>query len=228
MKRALQFLALLLILTSCGRKVYVQDAFEVTNNRVKNDTPIRVNTYYGGDAFSYISFQVDIENNSDDTLHITQRDIELQMAMQGQRRLVSKPIRKDELINDLLNEQEQLQSAKRRETTAGVILGGAGILTSVLAGGGAGQNILIGSDAAVDILDRRDRYGLAQGSVEDLIIYHEEYTLDDAKIAPGGKGSFDVHFDRELLDTRAELVVYAGGRDYVTEYALEVNQLRVR
>ena len=52
--------------------------------------------------------------------------------MNGQRRSISKPIRKSDIMNDLLAEQKELKAAKSQETVSSVILGGVGILASVL------------------------------------------------------------------------------------------------
>lgn len=228
MKNLILLLAIGLTLVSCSRKILVQDAYLTQSDRGLSDQDVRVETTFAGDAYSYITFQLDITNNTTDSIRLTERDVELIYNADRGRNQYLKPIRKVDIISDLEQAEERLAIEKKQETISASVLTGVGVLGSVLAGGNVLDNVIYGTGAAADIMDVRNRYGLEQGSIEDQINYHLEYTLDKVMVPPLGKASYDIHFERLLVDGPAEMVVYFGGQDHVTKYHMEVNQIKVR
>jgi len=228
MKKILLLLTIGLAMTSCARKILVQDAYLTESDRYASDQDVRVQTTFAGDAYSYITFQLDITNNTTDSIRLTERDVELVYKTDRGRNQYLKPIRKTDIIRDLQQIEEQLAVEKKQETITASVLTGVGVLGSVLSGGNVVDNVIFGTASAADIMDVRNRYGLEQGSIEDQIRYHLEYTLENVMIPPLGKASYDVHFERLLVDGPAEMVVYFGGQDHITKYHMEVNQIKVR
>ena len=227
MRNLLLLTTICLTFFACSRKILVQDAFLSESDRgIQQD--VRVQTTYAGDAYSYITFQLDITNNSSDSIRLSQRDVELVYDIDRGRNRYLKPIRKADIILDLVQAEEILEAEKKQETISAGVVTGIGILTSVLAGGSVVDNVVYGAASTADIMVVRDRYGLDQGSIEDQIRYHEEYTLEDVMIPPLGKASYDVHFERLLIDGPAEMVVYFGGLDHMTQYHMQVNEVKVR
>ena len=105
---------------------------------------------------------------------------------------------------------------------------GASILAGALSGQGAASSIYYGTGSAVDIIEQRRQYNAAQGTLEEQIAYHEEYTLDKAIIPPGRSGSYDVHFERLMVDSHCELIIYTDTQTAVSEYELVVEEVKVR
>lgn len=222
------FLLSLLLLSSCSRKVLIQEAYLIETDRKSANSDIDIRTHYVGDAFQYITFQIDIENNSEDTLFVSERDVELRTRHERSRRGNIAPIRKEQLIQDLVAEQEQLQYEKQANTATSVVFSGLNVVTRIIAGGTPTDAVIQGTVRAADIMEERRQYNAAQGSIEDQIIYLEDYTLGEDFISPGESGSYDVHFERLLIEGRCELVIYSTENPHATQYEFEVQKVRMR
>jgi len=204
------FFAVLVSTTSCSRKIQVQEAYFLENETAKqNKDRVDIKTYYVGDDGYNISFQIDINNRSESPVHLSERDIELELNYTGSRKNVMAPIRKADLIIALDQEERRF-------------LGG------ILTGAPAVETIVYGSGTAADIVSRRSEYGAAQGSIEEQIQYYEKYTLDEATIEAGGSATFDIHFERVMANCRSELVIFYGDNSYVAEYDLVVEERKIR
>lgn len=159
-----------------------------TNNRID------VRTFYGGDMGSFITFQVDVDNRSDSSLFIAERDLLFNITQGDGNNLTLGAIRKSRILDDLYREEKRVDKEKKASTIFTVIATGLGLVTGV---GGAGVDaVLYGSDAASVIVGDRRSYNAYQGSIQEMIEYHEEYTLDELEIEPGRSASFDVHFKK--------------------------------
>ena len=218
----------IVILSSCSQKILVQDAYQIDSEETFSESRVDVKTQYAGDGLQYVTFQVDVDNRSEDSIFLSSGNIVLDISNGSRRTTKLAPLRKYDIIRSLEQENNNLESEKKTNTAANIILGGAGILTGILAGGSAPENIIYGAGTAVDVLDQRQRYGAAQGSIEDQIIYHEEYTLDEVVVAPGRTASYDIHFERLLIGGPADLRIKINGEEHVTNYEFEVNEVRVR
>jgi len=228
MKKLLLFsVAAWLLCASCSQKILIQEAYQIDTEKVDNQSRIDVRTYYAGDGIDIISFQIDVDNRSDGYIELSERNIELRVESQGSRETVMRPIYKKKLIADLAFEERQLGIEKKANTISNVILAGASIFSGIL-GGSPVDNVIIGTDAAIGIIDTRSRFGAAQGSIKEQIAYHEEYTLEEARIPAGRSGSYDVHFPRLLTNSNCELMIVIEGKEYSTRYELEVKELKVR
>lgn len=232
MKNFLYLFLAIAILSSCTRKVLLQDAYQLEdrgdhrNNNPEND--VNIKTSYAGDALTYITFQVDVVNYSDHTIVLDVNDVAFMMDVGGTRRRQARPIFKEDIIRSLDQESVLLEQERKADMTQNVILSGAGILTGILTGSNPEDLIIDGTLATTDIKDRNRQYRNAGASLEEQIIYHQEYSLDRAEIPPGADASFDVHFDRVLMDASAELEIFCEGHTYDFDYQLAVREERVR
>lgn len=223
------FFAVLIGATSCSRKIQVQEAYFLENETAKLNTDrVDIKTYYVGDDGYNISFQIDIDNRSESPVHLSERDIELELNYTGSRKNVMAPIRKADLIIALDQEERRLEGEKNADTAANIILSGVGILGGILTGAPAVETIVYGSGTAADIVSRRSEYGAAQGSIEEQIQYYEKYTLEEATIEAGDSATFDIHFERVMANCRSELVIFYGDNSYVAAYDLVVEERKIR
>jgi len=225
--RLLYILVSISVLSSCSKKVLFQEAYLLESSRVDRDKLAELNTYYAGDAFDYITFQVDINNRSENTIFLSERDVELRFRREGRRAAVINPIRKNEMIQNLVLQDESLEAQKKASTVGRSVLSGVTILSSVLSGGDPLINVVSGTDIALDIVEERRQYEAAQGTIEEQIAYLEEYALGERTIAPGETGSFDIHFERLMVDGLAKLIIYSGTDKYISEYELVVVKKRL-
>lgn len=221
MKNCLLLLCLV-ALVSCSRKTKVQEAYLIDTERKATLSDIDIRTHYIGDAFQYITFQVDVDNRSEDTLLVSERNVELRTRHERYRRGNIAPMRKELIIQELQAENDLLEHEKKTKTARRAIFSGVRIVSGVLAGKDKEAAIIDGTAAATDIMDERRQYTAAQGTIEDQVAYIDEYTLGQDVIPPGESASYDVHFERLMLKGRCELVIYCGGEPYATQYELAV------
>jgi len=232
MKQLLYLLIVLAFLPSCSRKILIQDAHQLEdrgdhrNNNPMNDIDIK--TSYAGDAFDFITFQVDIVNNSEQTITLDVNDIALMIDVGGDRRRQARPVFKNDILRSLEKEAVLVEQERKSEMARNVIFGGANVVTAILVGNNPADVIFNGSIATTDIMDRNRQYMNVGASIEEQIYYHEEYSLDRAVISPGSDASFDVHFERTLLVARAEMEIYCEGHTYDFDYQLDVREEKVR
>jgi len=232
MKRLLFFFLLVTLLPACNRKILIQEAYQLEdrgdhrNNRPTNDVDIK--TSYAGDALRFMTFQVDVVNNSDETIILDVNDVALMMDVGGDRRRQARPMFKNDIIRELEQEAVLIEQERKSEMTQNVIFGGASIITGILTGADAVDVIANGSLATADVLDRNRQYRNAGASVEEQIYYHQEYSLDRSEILPGEDASFDVHFERPLLVAPSELEVFCEGHTYDFYYQLDLSEEKIR
>ncbi len=228
-KLYLIFFVVLISASSCSRKVLIQEAYYLENESQElSKDRVDIKTFFAGDDGVNITFQIDIDNRSESPVVLSERDIQLELKYKGRRRDILTPIRKADLIQNLMYEEERLESEKKADTAANIILSGVGILGGIVAGGSPAETIIYGSGSAADIVTRRNEYNTAQGSIEERIAYIEKYTLDETTIQPGSQATYDIHFDRVMANCFSELVVFYGDADHRSEYELEVQTVKVR
>lgn len=218
------FLLSFILLTSCSKKIRVQEAYLIDTERQAVSSDIDIRTHYVGDALQYITFQVDIANRSKDTLFFSERDIELRTRHDQRRKANISPIRKETIIQDLEAEEAQLEHEKKTNTARRAIFSGVKIVTGVIAGKDVDDAIIKGTESATDIMDERRQYSAELGTIEDQISYIDKYTLGEDRIPPGQSASYDVHFRRLMIKGLCELVIYSAAKPHVTLYELAVTR----
>lgn len=227
MKNLLFLFAFIMTCSACN-KVYIQEAYllEESQRRPLPDNMVDVKTFYGGDAYQYITFQVEIENKTRDTIEISDSDISIKLDKDYRRQVQFYPIPKEDILYNLETTAVQIERERKAQRTGNIIASGANIIGGILLGAGAVESIVFGVNDATIIAEDDRRGKLAKNSIEDQIIYHEEYTLDHGIILPGGFASFDVHFERPMTDGRCEIEVDCADATYRFDYMLEVVKVK--
>ena len=217
-----------LLMVSCSRKILIQQASQLSDTELRqSEDRIEVRTYYSGDMGEFITFQVDVDNRSEETLTISERDLELSLDEGNGRYARMRPIRKAELMDRLHAEKEQLIREKKAVTISRVLGSGLGIVAAVLGGVSGPEAIIYGSDSAAGIIDDRRAYNAAQGSIEERIEYHEDYTLSRMDVPAGGHGSFDIHFERVMVETMAILKFECKGNELKFPYEFYLEEIKL-
>lgn len=215
-------------LVSCSRKILLQEAYLVEEQRSELQPRVDIRSYYAGDAFEYISFQIDVDNRSEDTIYLSEQDIDLKLRLAWDKSRTIRPIRKKDLINSLWSEGKAVKAEKNVSTATNLVLSGVNILGGILAGADGVSTIFYGAGTAVDIIEDRRYFNAVEGTIEEHIDYIDEYTLEEAQILPGRSASYDIHFERLMANSHCELVIDSGTDRYVTVYELAVVEKKIR
>jgi len=234
MRYKLYFLALaaLLSFSSCAKKFHYLDAYPYQEgSHFEEDKKLSINTYFAGDAISYLVYELDIENISDDTIYLSHRDISLNLGSNESHSLMA--LRQDDVIREIRAEQRYAdQERKARNVESAVGIGVS--LISIAAGGGGGgginvvNNILYATESASYILEDNRAYKLIKGDLDEQIAYVEDWVLFETKIAPGETQSWDVLFERVMTEIGVDLVIKSGGKDYTFEYEQVIIEETIR
>ncbi len=211
----------LVFLFSCSPKFLTQDAFLLeSSDRIQETQDVEIYSAYVGDAGGYITFQIDVINNSTTEIKVDEHMISMLIpSSQSGRKIVNRPIPKRILIGDLENEAKEINAEKKRSNTNSVILAGLDIASIALGGGNTADIAVYSTGTAIDISDRNSQYGSAERTIEEQLDYVDKFTLEHMFVAPGSEASFDVHFDQLPIDGLGELLVSL--EDYHVEFEYE-------
>ena len=224
MKQLLLILSALMVMSSCARKITVQEAYRLSDKQISDSyKEVFVTAEYGGDSHETITFQVDIFVDRKDRALITPEDITL-IYEEGRTR--QHPLPKDRLINDLERLKATMEVERKADVAGGVIEGGSNVLGLLLRGQGV-QSLVTGALYASDIASRRDGYKDVELSIEDEIAYHKEYTMNEEEVIVKGSNLFDVHFDNLYHKGKVTLEIKLMGETYPFHYRLETKQIKV-
>lgn len=226
----LWIMTLSLFLPSCAEKIYLQEAQKLSSDlNVNRIDDIQVESYYSGDALQYIVFELDVFNNSDDTLYISRKNIELLVNPPQDRTYVLNPLDKNDVIRNLQQEHRALKSERKANNIANAI----GVGLGLIAIGSSSVNVgldatLYAADSAAYIMEENRAYSLMTGSLEEQIQYTQEWVLGLDTLPPHTENSWDVLFTRDLVDAPARLAVHLEDRSFVQEFDLRVREEKVR
>lgn len=225
-------LILLFSCLACAPKVYFFQANKLgAEDSIDNTNPeIDTEIYFAGDALDYVIFELDVINNSPDSVFVTSRDIQLEVYDKRNRPpVILNTLSKDEIIWSLQDAHKRLQSEKKARDIGNAIGIGLDLLVIGSSGGmNSTQAIFYSVDAASYMLEDARAHKLMTGELEDQIDYVEEWVLGETVLAPGEKGSWDILFPRQLYEAPA-IVVWEGNRHiYKQDFELYIKEERVR
>ena len=193
------------------------------SNRIDLET-----SFAGDNGYSFITFQVDLVNRSEHTVFIDDNRITLRIDSREEQRDIFHPIPKRDIIESLEEETKNISNQKKLDTAEGALYTGLEVLSGISATGNLFEGLLFGSLNAVDMISRRRVFNKAENSIEEEIDYHAEYTLDRVMIDPGESATFDVHFERPIRESAAELEINCADHSYLFDYQLELKEMKVR
>lgn len=223
MQSKLYFIAFcaLISLSSCARKFHYLDAVPYQEgSHYEEDEKLSISTYFAGDAVSYLVYELDIENISEDTIYLSHSDVFLRMGGSEMHSLMA--LRRADLIREIQAEQrytDQQRKARNIEAAVGIGVSILAVATGNSVGGvNVVNDILYATETAAYVLEDNRAYKLIKGDLEEQIAYIENWVLLDTKIAPGEEQSWDVLFERVMSDIDVDLLIKSEGREYIFEY----------
>jgi len=233
MKRsALLLMTFIIIITlpSCADKIYLQDAFRLKQSDAASvSDAIRVESYYGGDALDYLVFELDIFNDSNRDISISTSDIQLEIRPDAERPYIVNPLNPDRLIQELERNHQALKAERKANNIVNAVVVGLNVVAAASSpAASAADAAFLATDGAIYMLDENRAYKLVEGSLEEQIQYVEEWVLDRDTIPAGKDQSWDLLFEKQLVNGSAVMTVTIDKLSYIQEFDLQVREEKVR
>ena len=221
---------LILALPSCAPKIYLQEADKLkSENNITEQNDVRVQSYYSGDALEYLVFELDAFNNSQDTVVLDYRNIQLLIEDEDGNEIVLKSLNKDRLIADLKQYHEEVKIQNRTRNISNAI----GIGLNIFLIGNYSNNVgvdlaIYASESAAYMLEDNRAHKLLSGSIEEQIEYVNEWVLETDSIPPGSDNSWDILFARKLTEGKGSVVVKIDDDEYSQTFKLFLREEKLR
>lgn len=190
---------------------------------------IRAEAYFSGDALDYVVFELDVFNNSSDSLIIYSADVFLEVFPAREPSFIVSPIDKNSLIRELETRHREIKSEKKAYNIVSGIGIGLGLLSI---GTGSSYPVLNGvayaSESAAVMIEDNRAYSLLAGSLEDQIAYVDDWVLDRGLVLPESDNSWDILFPRRLMDAPATFVLRIGPLEFRQAFDLVIREEKLR
>ena len=119
------------ILPSCAPKIYLQEADKTKSSKnLTEQDDIRIESYYSGDALEYLVFELDAFNNSEDTIILDARNLQLLIEDEKGNEILLKSLNKDRLTADLKHYHEEVRIENKTRNITNAIGIGLNIFSS--------------------------------------------------------------------------------------------------
>ena len=179
MKKCYLLFITTLLCSSCAQKVYFFDAQKLGMDTPKHEKEIVVNSYFAGDALDYVIFELDVENNSQETIDFSYRDVYLEIYEKfNSRPIILDALNKDDVIAELEETHERLKREKRARDIGNALDLGINLALMGSVGGSSSLNaILYSTDVASVMMEDARAYKFMTGSLEEQINYIEEWVI---------------------------------------------------
>ena len=225
-KKSVGLLLLAVFLSACAEKIHLQRAERILHREdLTRSGNIRVESYFAGDALDYLVFEVDVFNESTQTLSIDYRNIKLQIFEEGEELLpiIQAALDKNDIIYQLERSHRELEREKKARDIANAVgIGLDLIVIGTSAGFGSVDALLYAADSASFMMEDARAYKLIKGSLEEQISYVEEWVLKRDTLAPGEDNSWDVLFPRELSNGEGRMLIELGDELFIQNYDLSI------
>lgn len=223
MKKLQLFIISIIIFSSCAQKVYFIDAnkIEYTDAGEKLDTAFEFTSYFAGDAIDYLIFEMDLKNNSPDTIRLSFRDIEMHVLdNKNDIKTVLNPLSKDKVIQSLDDLHSEERANKRARDIGNAVDLGLSLLFMRAEGYHAVDAIFYSLDVAAIMMEDARAHKLLTGSIEEQKQYVNDWVLGHDRLNPGEEGSWDILFPRHLMEGDAIFILELEGKEYTQDYRL--------
>lgn len=202
-------------------------------NRAPKDTnqvqaDIDLKTRFGGDAFQFMVFELDVKNDSEDSVIVSAKDIYLEIHRNLENDgFKMQPLDKTELLQRLKYENETVRKERRATNVLNAVFTGISVVALAVGPGvNAADAVFYSLESTSYLIEDARYYNLVQGSLEEQMKYIDEWVLEEAVLMPGEEESWDVLFPRFLVDADATLYLDQQFGEYEFDYSLFKNQLR--
>ena len=231
MKNSTFILFILFGFLACAPKVYFFEAEKLTTSSSEITLPpdIQAGAFFAGDALDYVVFELDVANNSTDSITVNFRDVYLEVQEHPARAIIIDAISKDDIIRSLHERHRQLESEKKARDVGNAIGIGLDLLVMGSSGGiNTVGGLIYAADVATYMLEDSRAHKLMVGDLQDQIAYVEEWVLDSVKLGPGERGSWDILLPRRLFTAPATFYWNPDQLSFSQDFELSILEERVR
>lgn len=192
---------LVFIISGCSRSFYYMEAHPhkvYENNQIDTlyeDIDIKIK--FGGDAYQYLVFQMDVKNNGTEPLFLSNDKIDMTYRSYPDHpnKFTVKSLDRDQLIDQLEQEKVYLKKEKRANNATNAIYSGLGLLGSIFSQGNIYFTEMFVESSAYMVMDNRS-YKLVSNDIDEQIKYIRDWVFKEAVIPAGKSISYDLLFDR--------------------------------
>jgi len=224
MNKLLLLFVSIILMTSCSQKVYFFEADKLEMSEEGN-IDIEVNAFFGGDALDYVVFELDVKNNTPDSLYIDYKDVYLRI---NESQVVLNALNRNDLIFEAESRQQELTREKRGRDIGNAISIGLDVLLIGTGNVNAIGTLIYSTETAAYMLEDSRAYKLLKGSLDEQIQYIEDWVLFHETVPPNNEDSWDVLFERQLFDAKADLIVKIDDKKYSIPFNLRTIEEKVR
>ena len=206
---------LLGLMTLCSCK---SSKSNIDNNEVfavVSDQYIDMELTYVGATFDYHIMECYIVNKYDRDITLDRFNFEL---INEKRNVGERPYSPDEAIALLDTQQDRLKKQKRASLVTGILTTGFNVAANAALGGSAVNSVAYGIESAIYIADDSRFYNRNIKSLEDEMIYINDYVLETMIIPAGGKVTADVIFPIHNMRGDVQILFVGPDNDYMFEF----------
>lgn len=224
MQKNLLLLIFIISLSSCSQKVYFFEADKLENVKREN-IDIEVDAFFSGDALDYVVFEIDVRNNTNDTLHLDYRNVYLKIKDSNKTFYA---LNKADLIYEAEERQLELKREKRARDIGNAITIGLDLLLIGTGNANAIDAIIYSTETAAYMMEDARAHKLLKGTLDEQITYIEDWVIYKEKVPPYSEDTWDVLFERQLFDSNADIVLKVNDVEYAIPFTIKTIEEKVR
>lgn len=228
MKPLVLFAFSVLLMCSCSQKVHFLEAEKLPQTLNENEK-IQVDAFFAGDALDYVVFELDVINNSNDSLYLDFRNVFLEVLEINQNnRSDIYALNPHDVIFDIEQEALQLKREKTGRDIEGVVSIGLNVLFAGSGNFSAIDAIVFSTETAAYMLEDSRAHKLVQGSIEEQIQYIDEWVLFNQVLGPNEENTWDILFERQLFNSETNFTVIINDKRYTVPFDIFIKEEKVR
>lgn len=222
---SITIILLFFLLTSCKStfqytEIKPKEIAETTaeNLEFSNDRfdQIEIKTAFVGYASDYMIYQLELHNRTTNEIYISQEDIEIQY----EDGFTLNARNKDSFVDYLKKEKTTVKKQKKLKTAENILIGVLGIASIFSGGGNVADGAVYALESTVYVAEDNKNYKLVERSIEDEIIYIEDWVLDEEVIEAGDRLSTDIIFPiAPITESDFDIVIDLSGTKYTIPYS---------
>lgn len=228
MRNFIFILLLVISCCSCSQKVYFFEAQKLPTQTSKNEDVVVVDAFFAGDALDYVVFELDIYNNSMDTLNLDYRKIYLEAIEENEASISTLyALNSNDVIFEVEERSRQLKAEKTGRDIGNAISIGLNLLLIGSGNYNAIDAVVYSTETAAYMLEDARSHKLIKGSLEEQIQYLDEWVLYKEQLGPNEENTWDVLFDRQLFNAEADFVIVINDQSYKIPFDIFIKEEKV-
>ena len=180
-----------------------------------SDEYIDMELTYVGTTFDYHIMECYIVNKYSTPITLDRFNFEL---INEKKNIKDSPLSPEEAIALLETQQDRLKKQKKASVIAGIFAVGLGVASNATLGGSVANNVAYSVESALYIADDNRFFNRNIKSIDDEMIYIDDYVLDMMTVPAGAKVSADVIFAIHKMRGNVDILYSGPDNDYIFEF----------